>query len=649
MNKNIIFLIVLIIMTFSGCLDEEEKEVVLKKKVTQNKKTDEIVKIDSINTLKEFILKGQKKGYFPKYTIYRDYYTPMKLKPVTTKYRISIDWNKTRKYNQHNNHIIYALENMDRNIKIYDNDTVIMTGDGNDNIEDTKGDNIFYPGGGNDIVKTSGGSNIIILDKDWGKDKVKLNSYVVNKQKISSSYGSYPWIYSSFVIFGKDIYRKDIFWKENTLVNIKTGDSLELDNRNINVVFSTDEDRNIIIPEIREPKIIDLKKYAPESITEKDGIAYYSMRSKGLHIINVKDINTPKLLSKMILPGEVFSVKIDKGIAYVAQGDYGLVDNIGWLSIIDISNPLKPKILKSWSFASNIYDIEVENNTLYIFESNSRYKGFRNIVTYDISDPSKPKFITSFQIKYHSKYFAVKNSRLYISSVNKGLFIYDLSNKNEIKFLSETKTPSSSIHAIEIKDNRLFLNYSSRTFSFSVYNIDENNDIKQICTPEETKNEFIGQSINGIFIKDNYVFKAIGKGGVSITNIENCKLVNIVPFDDFYVDSVSIIGNTLIAFTEKKESKIYSFKSLKDLIEKEFDKPNDKKLKIAPNNQSQQKIPKIKKDSKSKETSLENKTSSTSVNCTKENFYKNFNNKKKIEKMYISIRYDKNMIGLYLG
>lgn len=204
--------------------------------------------ISSLETLKSFIEDGKKNGYVPKYILTGMPILANKLQPVDIENRTIITWGMSSKCVSSGRKIVLALDDQSHSIVCDNGDVAYISGKGNDWIDDAVGNDIFYGGEGNDTIENSYGSDIFIFDKNWGHDKIKFRPTTVDTSKIIGYDGSYPWKYSSFIIFGKQINRSDIRWDKNTLVHTKTGDTIELNSKEINVIFANEVNSKVIEP-----------------------------------------------------------------------------------------------------------------------------------------------------------------------------------------------------------------------------------------------------------------------------------------------------------------------------------------------------------------------------------------------------------------
>lgn len=123
------------------------------------------------------------------------------------------------------------------------NGHLIYAGDGKDIIESSWGNDIVYGGKGDDVIDTGWGSDIIIFNQGWGSDIVKKTCHFSRYRKEATLGGTgkgYGWKYTNFIVFGPDIYPKDIVWNENKLINKSTGDTIDFDGKCFNFVYFED-------------------------------------------------------------------------------------------------------------------------------------------------------------------------------------------------------------------------------------------------------------------------------------------------------------------------------------------------------------------------------------------------------------------------
>lgn len=523
------------------------------------------IKIDSLDSLKEFINDGMQHSYFPTQILSSNLQQHVKLHDIDIEYRTIIDWKSDSICPQHEDQIIVALADQNQSVQCGFGDTVILSGPGDDWIDDSWGNDIIYPGSGNDTINAGHDNDIVIFDKHWGQDTLTINSEKVQKDKLLGYEGSYPWEFSSFIIFAKGISRKDIAWKGKSLVNIVTGDTIKLNTKNINILFASDQELkkadHSFIPQHQEPEIIQLEQLNAESVLVKDNMAYYAKGNDGLYIVDLTRLAEPTIVSKTSLPGRAMSVKIDNGIAYVSQADSGLEGKKGWLSILDIHEPQSPQVLSTMTFGSNVYNVAVAGKFLYVPESHfQKKKSMLHI--YDISKPKKPKELSVTTLKQYTRYIDYLDETLYLSRGAQGIQVFDVENPKKPQLTAEYGLGKERIRSFKIYDNKIVVNKDDSHMVVLAPTKDKKlQTLCRITTQQAELEADISPGVDSIQIRDNMVFRAEGRRGVTVTDIsdiQNCQRVASIPIDEQRVGSVYIIKNTLVAFNDQKRSTLFN-------------------------------------------------------------------------------------------
>ncbi len=159
----------------------------------------------------------------------------------------------------------------------------------------------------------------------------------------------------------------------------------------------------------------------------------------GMIIYDNSDPDLPVHLSTFEHIVSCDPVVVENDIAYVTlRGGTGCRNNINQLDVIDISNLRNPVLLKSYPM-TNPHGLGIDNGTLFITEGKAGLKIF------DATDAYK---ISSNLLAYYGELDAfdvIPYDNNLIMIGNKGLYQFDYSDPNDIKFLSvisiSRKTP----------------------------------------------------------------------------------------------------------------------------------------------------------------------------------------------------------------
>ncbi len=524
-------------------------------------------KINSYESLNEFIKNGQKKGYFPK-KILKGFIpgTYTRLEPINIEHYKTIKWDINAKCSNSASDIILGLDNKNHSIECGGGDTVVITGKGNDWVDDAFGNDIFYTGEGNDTIKTSWGNDIFIFEKNWGHDKINFRPNSVDTRKIKGYDGSYPWEFTSFIIFGKEINRSDIRWRGNTLVNKVTGDTIELNSKNINIIFSSEDNFNMIdknfVPTTKKSKEIDISQLKGEALSIKDGIIY--LGNATFSILNYKDKSNIALFSQTYLAGpNITSIKLKGDIAYVTQAAAYFAEGAGgWVSIIDIKNKESPKVLKTLKFSNSIFNVAVHGNYLYIADTNFSHSKNRKLLIYDISIPSKPKLVSTTKLKHYSRAIAYLDGLLFLSTFNKDITVFNVKNIKEPKQVTYNFSLHSRVQNIKTYGDKLI--FAQDKNIVSIFKINNFQKIQSVCDIKTDKASLNSSNkSSSMAIKKGLLYMADLREGISIIDIDQCKFKKKISFDNMFVTSVGVINNNLIAMNKKKMV-IYDLKNTKN-------------------------------------------------------------------------------------
>ena len=163
-----------------------------------------------------------------------------------------------------------------------------------------------------------------------------------------------------------------------------------------------------------------------------DNTAYVADGDSGLQIINISDINNPRIVSNIDTTGYAMDIEIVGDTAYVANGSSGL-----W--IIDISDINNPQMISSINTPDNAQDVEIVGNIAYIADSN---EGLR-IRIINISDINNPQVVSNVNIPGYTMDVEVVGDTAYVANVSRrdsGLYIIDISDINNPRIVSNINT-----------------------------------------------------------------------------------------------------------------------------------------------------------------------------------------------------------------
>ena len=252
------------------------------------------------------------------------------------------------------------------------------------------------------------------------------------------------------------------------------------------------------------------------------------------------DMKTTTLIKNNILfklRGRVKDITISKNgkTAYVVADTRGIY-------ILDIQNPLKPKILSQFKYFKNSYDksrsLELTKDEQRIFVRDAQV----GIYSIDISYPSKPVLLSSYHgcCTILDISLSQTSDKLYILNKN-GFEIVDIGNADEIKTVTRYNGDKKYIDLVEVKEGLVYLASSS---GIDMLDIDDGakpklvssfvavGDIKKLSLSKTKTKAFLSSQNSGVEILD-------------IKNKLNPKSIGL------YLNS-KVVKDTVISKDEKK-------------------------------------------------------------------------------------------------
>lgn len=133
-----------------------------------------------------------------------------------------------------------------------------------------------------------------------------------------------------------------------------------------------------------------------------------------LEIVDVANPGAPAPLGRIQLPSRVDDVVVADGIAYVANGWWGL-------AIVDVHDPAAPVLLGSLDVGTKAAAVAVYAGFAYLVDT---YEG---LFVIDVRDPAAPTQVLLLDPAAFPQDIAIAGGRAFLATWN-GIFIYDLAN-----------------------------------------------------------------------------------------------------------------------------------------------------------------------------------------------------------------------------
>ncbi|MBR9700232.1 hypothetical protein GOV09_07290 [Candidatus Woesearchaeota archaeon] len=358
---------------------------------------------------------------------------------------------------------------------------------------------------------------------------------------------------------------------------------------------------NLVVLDISNPKKIkrisesEIQGSGPSKIFYKDGYLFFAVTLGGLNVINVKDPYNPK--------EEYFHPFETHEMGFEMSGDYlylarmntmksSKTSDIGYEStskfeVFDISNPVSLKIIGSLVIPTKINSMAIKGNYVYVAGDVPNF-----ISVIDISNPSSPKIantITSIEGARMAMDMYIYGDYAYFMNSGDGFQIFSLKdpiNPSHVKDY-DAKKNYISLHgsgdkmymAVEeryfnvadVKDpENPVLAYTELiqggAFRYTTIELHEGKSfsnanglvVHDVKDPYKPKKLNIGNiDVDGIHLKDNYLYTVIGEWGLDIydmTDLNDFKHISRTEFmqgmcSNFILDDHWVVCKTNIPYS----------------------------------------------------------------------------------------------------
>lgn len=160
--------------------------------------------------------------------------------------------------------------------------------------------------------------------------------------------------------------------------------------------------------------------------------------NSGVAVIDVSNPAAPKTVRYLRDKGalnatETMHVSQGQGRPILAASNYGGVEGMsapkeGWLSLYDVSDCTKPKLLADVQWPEPVHTVRVSPSGRYVYGPVlNPFNGAGGIAVMDIANPAKPRFVgkfgvtrpdgTSYQFAPHELVFSPDEKRIYVGVV----------------------------------------------------------------------------------------------------------------------------------------------------------------------------------------------------------------------------------------
>ena len=222
----------------------------------------------------------------------------------------------------------------------------------------------------------------------------------------------------------------------------------------------------------------------------RNNLAFLACEARGLRILDISELQNPKLISGLLLPKGVWDIFEHNGYVYCAAYTEGLYK-------VEYANLKVLKTVSIFKASKEIIGVFVDKRAVF---ASCSYVGI-TILDHDLH------FINEIKIKNGRCWTTIPYKNLLLSACGKeGVLIYSIDNLSNPVFI--TKLETKEARDLIVKDDCLYV--ADGQNGVEIYRIDN------ILKPKHIKNIPSAAFTRGIMVDDKYIYKADGDGGVEI-------------------------------------------------------------------------------------------------------------------------------------
>ena len=309
-----------------------------------------------------------------------------------------------------------------------------------------------------------------------------------------------------------------------------------------NYIFKIFPFQVIDVSDPTEPKIVymDTIGFADTKITIKGNYAYIGDFVGYIYIMDISNPLAPKRLGTMFASGEdVLSITVKENFLYASTWASYLID------IFDISDKNNPKFISNYSTSSSAPFLKIENN--FLFEAGASYQGFKII---NINNAPDLTLTGTVNIGHHVYDITLADTLVYLTGVIGNsltywgvLTILNIADTSHPKVISTTQinNPHFGSGPHLLKDKNIYITVGRGLTIMNVDNLLKPKQIGYYATAFETRR---------IEVKGNYAFIASDYVGLKVVDFSNPAQPKTVGefITNKSVYDIALAGNTIYLY-----------------------------------------------------------------------------------------------------
>ena len=262
--------------------------------------------------------------------------------------------------------------------------------------------------------------------------------------------------------------------------------------------------------------------------------------------------------------GDVKNVVNKDNLLYLVGGDKELF-------IVNVSDPLNPKLVGSYSNNSEVLTSTINENFLFLgLEENA-------IEIINIQNKTNPERVGYYNTSGIVKNFYIKGDYIYLAKASSGIEVLNIANISQLASIANFYDGGSAEKIVCI-DDLLFV--ADNLDGLEIYNISNPNVLQKIANFTD------GNKIFDVSIEENFAYILSDNNSMNILNISD--IMNIEEIAEYYIDdptNINVKNNLTMITSDNKISvlncsnpsnieKIVVFNATDDIITWAFDDDN---------------------------------------------------------------------------
>ncbi|NRA63834.1 MAG: hypothetical protein HRU19_05090 [Pseudobacteriovorax sp.] len=274
----------------------------------------------------------------------------------------------------------------------------------------------------------------------------------------------------------------------------------------------------LLADEAPDPQVVaNLTRITALSLDIVDDIAYVALGPSGLSVVDVSNPERPRVIGSVRTPSDAYEVKVVGNFAYVAGWAAGLV-------VVDISNPRAPRVVSSQRTPTNALTIDVVDGLIVVGCWNVNINGGdprHGIVLYETTGP-RPNRLANFNTPGWAGSVFIDGSLIYVADGPGGLLLVDSSDPENPRTISSIETRVRA-YGVAVRDDIAFVADNSAGLA-----VIDASDPRRMVTIERLA---IPGASYDVSIRGDYAWVASTAGVfvVDIANPNNVELLTNIP------------------------------------------------------------------------------------------------------------------------